>query len=116
MAALAGAALPRRREEARAVGVAAVRPGLRAALARLARLRAGVGRGGGHERLLEAAAVLLADIALVTRQEDHALLRDDLRQRNRLPGVVGLGDHQDVHAVGGDVALEVLRVAGRVAV
>src|SRR2546421_11839304 len=73
-------------------------------------------RDPGDEWLLEAATVLLADVALLSGQEHESLLGVDLRQRHRLARVVGLRDQQQVHAVGADVALEVLLVSARVAV
>src|SRR3954470_4304756 len=49
-----------------------------------------------HERLLRGAAVLLADVAVLTGHERDLLLGVDLGQRHCREGVVGVGDELDV--------------------
>src|SRR3954451_6854941 len=83
------------------------RPSVHARRARLVRL---------YDRdlgLLELPAVAVPDVALLARKHHHPLLGDDLVDRNREAGVVGLRLEEQVQSVGADVALVEVVVSRR---
>src|SRR3954462_6381116 len=91
-------------------GTGLLRRGARAA-ARNAAATAATPAAAAAASAAAARSAARAARSLVARQHHHVLLRHDLVDRHGLAPVVGVGDEQQVHAVGGDVALEELVTA-----